>query len=269
MIASFPFLASSFDNDARTFINTSGAADRAAINHFVKGIKRLGLWSSMVCWPLRSAQNAGTGSTAYSLGGLGTYDGTLVNGPTWGADGIDFTAASSQSISTSAVLQVGASGGVYNTTSGADRAIFSSRTTGAWLHGATLWAREGGDSQGLVDIGGQDSARIRATGTPIFGQYVFTQATHTLEGSSVAANTTYRQNKSSRSSGFYIVGTNEPMGTSTETIRIGAGRFDGGFGFFNGPMAFVYVSESIFSSQTQESLFDLYKSTLGQGLGLP
>jgi hypothetical protein len=91
MIAGFPFIASSLDADARAYCQTSGATDRAALNFFVKGIKRLGLWDDMVCWPLRSAQNAGTGSTAYSLGGLGTYNGTLVNGPTWGADGITIT----------------------------------------------------------------------------------------------------------------------------------------------------------------------------------
>jgi hypothetical protein len=96
MIAGFPFIASSMDSDARAFCQVSGAQDRAAINFFVKGIKNLGLYDDMVCWPLRSAQNAGTGSTAYSLGGLGTYDGTLVNGPTWGVDGIDFAAATSQ-----------------------------------------------------------------------------------------------------------------------------------------------------------------------------
>jgi hypothetical protein len=42
----------------------------------------------MVCWPLRSSQNAGTGTTAYSLGGVGTYNGSLVNGPTWGPNGV-------------------------------------------------------------------------------------------------------------------------------------------------------------------------------------
>lgn len=88
MIAGFPFITSSFDADARAYIQTSGATATAEINHFVKAIKRLGLWNSMVCWPLRSSQNAGTGTTAYSLGGLGTYNGTLVNGPTWGDDGL-------------------------------------------------------------------------------------------------------------------------------------------------------------------------------------
>ena len=78
------------DSDAQSFVTTSGATDVEAIDQFVKGVKNLGLWDSMVCWPLRSSQNAGTGTTAYSLGGLGTYNGTLVNGPTWGVDGIDF-----------------------------------------------------------------------------------------------------------------------------------------------------------------------------------
>jgi hypothetical protein len=78
------------DADAQSFITTSGATDKEGIDQFVKGIKNLGLWSSMVCWPLRSTQNAGTGTTVYSLGGRGTFNGTLVNGPTWGTNGIDF-----------------------------------------------------------------------------------------------------------------------------------------------------------------------------------
>lgn len=57
------------------------------INKFVIGIKKLGLWNSMVCYPMRSIHNAGTGSTVYSLGGLGVYNGTMVNGPTWQSDG--------------------------------------------------------------------------------------------------------------------------------------------------------------------------------------
>jgi hypothetical protein len=60
------------------------------INKFVIGAKKLGLWDSIVCWPMRSIHNAGTGSTVYSLGGLGTYNGTLINGPTWGRDGLFF-----------------------------------------------------------------------------------------------------------------------------------------------------------------------------------
>jgi hypothetical protein len=70
-------LARGYDADATAFAAASGATDVAALSAFVKGVKELGLWSNMVCWPLRSSQNAGTGTTAYSLGGLGTYNGSL------------------------------------------------------------------------------------------------------------------------------------------------------------------------------------------------
>ena len=50
---------------------------------FVRGMKTLGLWQNMVSWPMRSYQNIGTGSTVYSLGGLGTFDGTLFNSAAW------------------------------------------------------------------------------------------------------------------------------------------------------------------------------------------
>jgi hypothetical protein len=82
-----------YDADASAYFTTAGVtntAGRQQISRFVTGIKDLGLYNNMVCWPLRSSQNAGTGTTAYSLGGLGTYNGTLTNGPTWGADGITF-----------------------------------------------------------------------------------------------------------------------------------------------------------------------------------
>jgi hypothetical protein len=63
---------------------------RQLIIDFAQGIDRLGLWNSMVCWPLRSSQNAGSGTTAFSLGGLGQFDGTLVGSPSRGANGVNF-----------------------------------------------------------------------------------------------------------------------------------------------------------------------------------
>lgn len=61
------------------------------LNQFVISIKKMNLWASMICWPLRANQNAGSGITAYSLSSLGTYNGTLTNGPTWQTDGIRST----------------------------------------------------------------------------------------------------------------------------------------------------------------------------------
>ena len=65
------------------------------INKFIIGIKKLGLWSSIICWPMRSVHNAGTGSTVYSLGGMGIYNGSMVNSPTWGNNGMAFPITSS------------------------------------------------------------------------------------------------------------------------------------------------------------------------------
>ena len=84
-------LLSMGDPDARAYILRAGVTDplaKASLTKFVQGIKALGLWNSLVCWPLISTQNKGTGTTVYSLGGLGTYNGTLVGSLTWGASGI-------------------------------------------------------------------------------------------------------------------------------------------------------------------------------------
>ena len=75
--------------------NITSATARQQIRDFAKGVNDLGLWNSMVCWPLRSSQNYGSGTTAFSLGGLGTFNGTLVNGPSWGSDGIDTSPSNS------------------------------------------------------------------------------------------------------------------------------------------------------------------------------
>ncbi len=90
------------DSDARAFAAASGATDVAALSAFAKGIKALGLWNSMVCWPMRSTQNAGTGTTVFSFGGLSGGNATLVNGPTWGANGIASIVASTHSITVAA-----------------------------------------------------------------------------------------------------------------------------------------------------------------------
>ena len=86
------------DADAITFANRVKAGSGKTIlpenlkqiNKFIIGLKKLGIWSNTICWPLRSIHNAGTGTTAYSIGGLGIYNGTLTNSPTWGFDGMSF-----------------------------------------------------------------------------------------------------------------------------------------------------------------------------------
>jgi hypothetical protein len=93
--------ANKWEHDVQGYLNICNITDitpRKQIRDFAAGVNDLGLWNSMVCWPLRSSQNAASGDIMYSLGGLGTFNGTMVNGPTRGADGMVFDAASSQEI---------------------------------------------------------------------------------------------------------------------------------------------------------------------------
>jgi hypothetical protein len=92
-----------YDFDASAYFDSTGITDavtRAKINNFVVGVKNLGLWSSFICWPLKSSQNKGSGTTAYSLGGFGPYNGSFVSSPTWGVDGVTFNGSNSIGIST-------------------------------------------------------------------------------------------------------------------------------------------------------------------------
>lgn len=75
------------------------------LNKFVVGIKRMGLWNQMVCWPMRSIHNAGRGSTVYSLGGLGIFNGTMVNSPSWENIGIKFIIPNRQYIDVTPITQ--------------------------------------------------------------------------------------------------------------------------------------------------------------------
>jgi hypothetical protein len=85
--------ANKWEHDVQGYLNICNISDstpRQQIRDFAKGVNDLGLWNSMVCWPLRSSQNYGSGTTAYSLGGLGSFNGVLTNGPSWGGDGVLF-----------------------------------------------------------------------------------------------------------------------------------------------------------------------------------
>jgi len=68
------------------------------LNQFVISIKKMGLWANMVCWPLRANQNAGSANTIYSLGGLQTSN-AIKTGGSWGPDGIFFSGSTEYMLS--------------------------------------------------------------------------------------------------------------------------------------------------------------------------
>ena len=237
--------AIAFDSDAAAFFATAGVTDATAksqINDFVKGVKSLGFYNNMVCWPLRSSQNAGTGTTAYSLGGLGTFNGTLVNSPSWGVDGITFTSGSSQTI-TIPNITVSQTDLILATcqaaTSGNLRVFKAIPELG-------IWAGFGG--QYYWDVRSTAGTLNRQSGGSVPTSRVFTHGIASASGSSFFVNGTSILSNAVSSA---IIDLN--------TVQINA---NGG----NGNIAFAMFSQSIAGNA---SLYTLYKTTLGQGLGLP
>jgi hypothetical protein len=209
-------------------------------------VKDLGLWESMVCWPLRSEQNAGTGTTAYSLGGLGTFNGTLTNGPTWGADGVNFNALTAQIVATGTIAQPLAIMGAVDLKTATNGGALIDGTSRVTIFSGSLNNRIQFFAGSTLDSGASNTF---ATGNNFVGAYAN------------GANSVVYTNG---------IGTNGNAGANSlgaNTIVIGNNTvFGGSFGAQNINIAFC----AIFSGQVyNDAVRSLYKSTLGTGLGLP
>jgi hypothetical protein len=88
--------APTMDRAVQEFRFRSGAKNTYWIDQLVKYVKAQGLWDAFRLYPFMDRTNAGTGATAYGLGGLTSNEMTLVNGPTWGADGVSLDRDSDQ-----------------------------------------------------------------------------------------------------------------------------------------------------------------------------
>jgi len=239
------------DPDAATFIAASGATDVWNIQKFVQGVKTLGLWDDMVCWPLRSAQNAGTGTVAYSLGGLGAFNGTLVNGPTWSADGI-VVAANTRKITTSFNFATGLASiyAVLNPDSGAQGA------------GDRFMSNDQGGSSNGIGFDDLQNAQFRRLGAQLGNFGTRTANTVTAMGFGFGANNTWWAQNGTRT-GL----SNLTYNASPRTMcPVGCPDVNTALGTYAMSIAFdgAEISDGDISD-----LYDLYKTTLGIGLNLP
>ena len=273
-------LRNPLDRDAREYAQRAGIASistQRQLSDFVRGIKGLGLWSSMICWPLRSEQNSGgadaTNTTVYSLGGHGTFDGTRVNGPTWGASGMGFIDGT-RSVSLpliSAATAISASGG-YSAFSVLN---FQSRSSANSNFSQRLSSKLGG-GQLYTDSGGEDLRAAEATTT---GQRFTSQSLST--GSYVGAGfkTTWGVLRTD-STGFSIYDTAaQNTSVSTFSSPVPPPFEDGTAGSLmtlvgspwtgNVTLAMVAFWAAPTTSAQAVAVRNLYKETLGTGLGLP
>jgi hypothetical protein len=240
---------SGYDADAVAYFERAGVTDATAkgqINAFVKGVKDLGLYNNMVSWLLRSSQNAGTGTTAYSLGGLITTNGTLTNGPTWGADGVTFdgtndhiripfsSKSSYSNFNFGGVFMASANDGI--------RIAFQSNAPWTGLQFSTMKIAD--------DAGGEFS----------LGSYSLNAYLASNYDKNGTTNTAYRDG-SSRGTFTSSVGLN------TADYYIGAYTFNALF--WSGTISIGYFFSRSLTATENANFYTLYKTTLGTGLGLP
>jgi hypothetical protein len=264
--------ASIYDADAVSYFARAGVTDataKAQINAFVKGAKDLGIYNNMICWPMRSTQNIGSGNTVYSLGGKQISNATKVGG-TWGTDGIFFSG--STQYMTSDVANIPKDLTTFISAKGNGSTYANFPVIGGVYDPA-------GASTGQLALS-QNDVHANATNFQIAGPaiYAFTpQLANGLSGSSsfVALSGSYKQGSvfNARNVGASSVVTQASFPTETSltlTKMCLNGRYDAGIVALGNPMtssfyAFITPNcDSIISS-----FYTLYKTTLGTGLGLP
>jgi hypothetical protein len=250
-----------FDADAAAYFDRAGvtnAAAKAQINAFVKGIKALGLYSNMVSWPLRSAQNKGSGLIAYSLGGAGIFDGTLTNGPTWGADGVIFD-GSNDYISGSSSISTNNTGTIFY----------------CGIH-ATMTGSQKGVNINNIELGKAENAFFGIEGTQVVTPFSTVGRTTTISGfgSGVRYTATGVYVPSSTIMSRFYNGASKENNTTAvygtfSTSGLLIGTRNNGNSHFNGTISVAVYFNSALSDANVLAVHDLYKATLGTGLGLP
>jgi hypothetical protein len=249
----------SFDPDALAYFSTAGITDSTAktqINSFVVGIKDLGLWSNMVCWPLRSSQNASSGTTEYSLGGFGTYNGSLLGTalPIRNTEGINFLTGQTNSRILVSLPQINQPFSFYgcwffSTATSSNEFLFSSVASSfsPFVKKEVIPA-----SPYAIQMSAFPSSlystQKRAGQTRMFvsGSFNGASSSISIDGSSNSGST----------------GTGN---TGASGINIGNGNTLTNANS-NYEISFLMISTSALNDA---SIRALYKSTLGDGLGLP
>ena len=238
--------------------NITAATPRKDIRDFAKGVNDLGLWNSMVCWPLRSAQNYGSGDTVFSLGGLGTFNGTRVNGPAWANDGIDFDGSD-------------------------DRITLPNESFGTGNAATSIWAFLKNETNAVRMIALSQGNNNTSTDGFVIASPTSTAINDVVniaftEGNIAAKSTVWKSlflgNTSAGFSGkdggtvtqFALSNTLNKTGTS---CAIGAFGNPAGTAPFDGLIAAVIRINATPTTTLNGQIHTLFRDTLGQGLGLP
>jgi hypothetical protein len=276
-----------FDIDTKRYLNrvntyrllnglpniTNG--DAVDIDNFIIGLKDLGLWNAMVCWLLRSQHNIGTGSTVLSLGSLGksNNDGIMLNAfSTWGTNGITFggTVANSARINLPADIrfQISYSASIFGCLNYQSGVIEDNNLA------VFLWRDADNDPTfPTIQINQQASAGIVSSVNRNSTRYEINRGGVFSNGYSTVAASFEVNAQSSYKNGSFLaretnLGTINPASGSISTTPncyIGRGNYvTGGV-----TLSISLVAAKVLTNSEMTSLHNLYKATIGKGLGLP
>jgi hypothetical protein len=258
----------SFDVDTKRYLNRVNVyrqlngldkianADAVDIDNFIIGLKDLNLWHLSTFWLLRSQHNIGTGTLAlYSGGVYGSCDLTIINSLTWSSSGLVKSASNQYAIAP-----------IISTGGNNSRTIIAIGGNSSLQNVVMSHTGNGG---GRFTIKYENSTSARADVNTINSDY----------GSTTITSTTYHQLALSynRDSGAMLFKVDTAAGTSSTVT----GNFDASssisFGSWGtsststgtGTYSFGLVSNNGLSTAQIDNIYNLVKSTIAKGLGLP
>jgi hypothetical protein len=255
-------------------LNPISNGDAVDIDNFIIGLKDLGLWNAMVCWLLRSQHNIGAGTTVLSLGSLGgSYrDGVMSNSPTWGLNGVTFgsTVANSARINLPISLkdQISYSGSIFGCVNYQAGVIEDNNLA------IFLWRDSDNDPTfPSIQINQQSIAGIVSSVNRNSTRYEINRGGVFSNGYSTVGASFEVNAQSSYKNGSFLaretnLGTINPASASISTTPncyIGRGNYiTGGV-----TVSISLVAAKVLTNSEMTSLHNLYKATIGKGLGLP
>jgi hypothetical protein len=222
--------------------------DAVDIDNFVIGLKDLGLWTVSSFWLLRTNQNVGVGTLVVGSGGAGSYDGTLLNSITLSANGIQSTANTQHMLTNFPLVRALTTIASYkvNINPAGNRRIISSVNNGSWF-GMTA-AAQGGEL-----FGSAGTLTLTFPSTNVIGTQTFDAVTFG------ASSIPYRNGANGSAGGIFY----PTLADDNLTI------FRPSTTFINATVSFAMTCLNNLSLSQLTSLNNLYKATIGKGLGLP
>ena len=237
------------------------------VDNFIKGLKQLNLWQNIVCWPMRSIHNIGTGSSVLSLGGYGPFDATLLNSATWSNDGVNRVTSSGDLLRTP-IRELGvapiAHGAILK------NAVDLGNNYIYWLTAATnVSGRQFsiGNSAALttqqiltwVNLWPPAALGPRGTVTNVlFNRTSRHYFSHRLT-TGLTGRFTLNNSQAAQASAANNWDTSNPR-----FVRFGAYNTA-----LNLTASFVFLSNSLVTDAQDSAMYLLLKQTIGKGLGLP